>query len=305
MIKKQEKCSDLMSLERNVKKGAIKKKERKLILDNDSIKKKQIPPLSLDRKKEVATKSLASFDQLSEIEKDVVNIAKEIFKLKKHDSKFLIKNKSDLERYPIIGQLYSNCVSKLHYSKGYSKEEIFLAIRNLENECWIVSEGRRTKLEILNDNGYKKVIDFIRNNPGVHALDNKVEKELGITRSPFIKRIITLLRYKIIRAHKIGKIIHFFLADTPMHHDELKALFLNPLISKMIKEISKDIYVSGIQLGNVFNEPVHKINYYLKKIKDLNVIKKTKDKTGRKCYCINNKLLSNYNNVFNEPRFIT
>lgn len=294
-----------MSLERNVEKKPLKKQKREILLDNDTIKKKQIPLLSHNRKKKMTTKSLASINKLSEIEKDVLKIAEEIFKLKKYDNKFSIKNESDLEKYPIIGKLYSSCVSKLHYSKGYSKEEIFLAIRNLENECWIVPEGRRTKLEILKDDNYKNVIEFIRNNPGVHALDNKIEEKLGITRSPFIKRVLTLLRHKIIRTHKIGKIIHFFLEDIPPDHDELKALFLNPLIPKLIKEISKNIYISGIQLGNVLNEPVHKIHYYLKKIKDLNIIKKVKDKTGRECYWINNNLLFSYNKVFREPHFIS
>ena len=292
-----------MSLERNGKKRPIKEQKREILLDNDSIKKKKIPLLSNYREKTITKKSLASIDKLSEIEKAVLDIAEEIFKLKKYDTKFSIKNKSDIERYPIIGKLYSRCVSKLHYSKGYSKDEIFLAIQNLENECWIVSEGRRTKLEILNDVNYKNVIELIRNNPGVHALDNKIEKELGMTRSPFIKRVITLLRYKIIRVHKIGKILHFFIEEVPSYHDELKALFLNSLIPKLIKEIFKNIYISGVQLGNVLNEPVHKIHYYLKRIKDLNIIKKIKDKTGRRSYWVNNNLLSSYNKIFKEPDF--
>ncbi len=93
--------------------------------------------------------------------------------------------------------------------------------------------------------------------------------------------------------------------DIPPDHDEMKALFLNPLIQKLIKEISQNIYISGIQLGNVLNEPVHKIHYYLKKIKDLNIIKKNKDRTGRECYWINNNLLFSYNKVFKEPHFIS
>jgi len=138
-----------MSLERNVKKEPIKKQKREILLDNDSIKKKQIPLLSNNNKKKMTTKSLASIDKLSEIERDVLNIAEEIFKLKKYDTKFSIKNKSDLEKYPIIGKLYSSCVSKLHYSKGYSKEEIFLAIRNLENEDNSLRFFRMIKTEYL------------------------------------------------------------------------------------------------------------------------------------------------------------
>ncbi|MFW9819641.1 MAG: hypothetical protein ACFFE5_08535, partial [Candidatus Thorarchaeota archaeon] len=190
-----------------------------------------------------------------------------------------------------------------HYSKGYSKEEIFLTIRNLEKEGWIVSEGRRTKLEILNDDSYKRVIEFIRRNPGVHALDHKVEEELGITRNPFIKRVLKLLKYKIIRTHKIGKLVHFFLIDTPSQYDELKALFLNPLIPKIIIEISKNQNISGIQLGDILNESVHKIHYYLKRIENLEIIKKKTNQSGKKNYWINKNLLSNYNKVFKEPHF--
>ncbi len=40
-----------MSLERNVKKEPIEKQKRKILLDNGSIKKKQIPLLSHNRKK--------------------------------------------------------------------------------------------------------------------------------------------------------------------------------------------------------------------------------------------------------------
>lgn len=294
-----------MSLEKSGKKKAIKKQKIGILLDNDPIKKEQIPLLSPNRKKKIATKSLSSINKLSKIEKDVLNIAEDILKLQKYSTKFSIKNNSDLEKYPIIGKLFSSCVSKLHYSKGYSKEDIFLAIRNLESEYWIVPEGRRTKLEILNDDNYKIMIEFIENNPGIHASDNKVEEKLGITRIPFIKRVVTLLRYKIIRSHKIGKILHFFLVDIPPDHDELKALFFNPLILKLIKEISKNIYISGIQLGNILNEPVHKIHYYLKKIMDLNIIKKDKDNTGRECFWINNDLLVSYNKAFREPHFKT
>ncbi|MFX1388658.1 MAG: hypothetical protein ACFE9Z_01175 [Promethearchaeota archaeon] len=293
-----------MSLERNIKKRIIKKQKGEIPLDNNTLQRKEINEQEVILEKQgFETRNLASIDELSEIEKDVLNIAEKIFKSSKYDNKFNIETKQDLERYPIIGQLYSNSISKLHYSKGYTKEELFLAIRNLEKEGWIVSEERRTKSEILNDKNYKKIIEFIKKNPGVHALDPKVEEELEITRSPFLKRVITLLHYNIIRAHKIGKIVHFFLIDTPPQYDKLKALFLNPLIPKLIKEISKDKFISGIQLGKILNEPVHKIHYYLKKIKELEIIIRKKENSGRKGYFLNKNLLSNYNEIFKEPRF--
>ncbi|MFW9819245.1 MAG: hypothetical protein ACFFE5_06505, partial [Candidatus Thorarchaeota archaeon] len=114
-----------MSLERNVKKNIIKKQKKAILLDNDIILKEKI----YEQKEKSLMKGLPSINQLSEIEKNVLNLAKEIFKLKKYDSKFTLTTKFDIERYPIIGKLYSKCVSKFHYRKGYSKEEIFLAIR--------------------------------------------------------------------------------------------------------------------------------------------------------------------------------
>ena len=292
-----------MSLERNVKKRLDKKEKREIMLDNSVIQKKN-HSFSLKIEENLIKESPVSIDQLSKIEKDVLVIAKEIFKSKKYNTNFSINNKSDIERYPIIGQLFTTCISKLYYSKGYSKKQIFLAIQNLEHEGWIVSERRRTKLEILNDENYKQVIEFIRNNPGIHAFDKKIEKDLGITRSPFIKRVIHLMHFKLIRAHKIGKIVHFFLDDIPSQYDELRALFLNPLNAKLIKEISKDVYITGLQLGNILNEPVHKIHYYLKKLKDLKIIGKWKDKTGKSFYEVNKFLLFSYNKVFKEPNFI-
>jgi hypothetical protein len=289
-----------MELERNIKKKNIRKQKQEILSDNDTIKKKTIckeNEISVER-------DLTSINNLSEIERDVLNLAEEIFKLRKYNSKFNIETKRDLERYPIIGQLYSNCISKFHYSKGYSKEELFTTIRILEKKGWIVSEGRRTKLEILKDDKYKNLIELIRRNPGIYALDQKVEEELGITRTPFIKRILVLLRYKIIRIRKIGKIVHYFLEKTPSSFDELKALFLNPLVPRIISEILKDKTISRIQLSNKLNEPVHKIHYYLIKIKNLEVVKDIRDNNGKKVLWINKDLLSDYNKVFKDPSFI-
>jgi hypothetical protein len=78
---------------------------------------------------------------------------------------------------------------------------------------------------------------------------------------------------------------------------------LNPLIPKIIMEISKDQKTSGIKLGDILNEKVHKIHYYIKKIKALEIIKRKKNQTGRSYYWINKNMLLNYNKVFKKPDF--
>jgi hypothetical protein len=242
-------------------------------------------------------------EELTEIEKDVLEIAEEILKLKRYDSEFEIESKSQIQKYPIIEKLYATSISKLAYNKGYSKEDIFLTIRNLEEKNWIVTNERRTKLEILNNEKLLAILDFIRENPGVHARDDKIEEQLGITRTPFIKHVITLERFELIRSKKIGKTLHYFLEDLTEEYDEIRAIFLNPLIPKIIEEIFKDETISISSIGEMLQVYPGTINYHLKKMKDLNMVKSVKNKEAKKIHLINVDLLKKYNKVFKEPDF--
>ena len=189
-------------------------------------------------------------EKLSEIELDVLDVAKEVLKLKRYDSEFKIELERDkIQKYPIIEKLYAQCIGKLSYRKGYSKEDIFLAIRSLEEKNWIVTNERRTKLEILTNEKLVKILDFIKENPGIHARDEKIEEELKISRTPFLKHIMTLERFKLIRSKKVGKGLHYFLTDVPEDYDKLKVVFLNPLIPQILEEIFKDESITIARIG--------------------------------------------------------
>ena len=139
-----------MSLERRRDPRETKKKDT---LEDSMFRRLDFSPLH-DRKegeeklekKEVAKQIV---DELTVIEKDVLEIAKDILKLKRYGSDFEIESETQIQKYPIIEKLYAKCIAKLSYRKGYSKEEIFIAIRSLEEKNWIVTKERRTKLEIL------------------------------------------------------------------------------------------------------------------------------------------------------------
>ncbi len=169
--------------------------------------------------------------------------------------------------------------------------------------CWIVTNERRTKLEILNNEKLSKILNFIEENPGIHARNEKIEKELRITRTPFLKHIMTLERFKLIRSKKIGKSLHYFLVDVPEDYDKYKVIFSNSLIPKLIEEIFKDEGIAISKIGEILDVYSGTIQYHMKKLKDLDLIKSVKDKQNQKIHLVNIELLKKFNEFFKEPNF--
>jgi len=291
-----------MSLEKRREPRGNKEKE---ILEESSFRRLDFKPLEEKSDKALDIEEIKEeiVEELSEIEKDVLEIAEDILKLKRYDSEFEIVSEAQIQKYPIIEKLYAKCIAKYSYRKGYSKEEIFLAIRSLEEKNWIVTNERRTKLEILSNDKLVKILDFIKNHPGIHARDDKVEEELGITRTPFLKHVMTLERFELIRSTKIGKTLHYFLSDVPEDYEEFKVIFLNPLIPKILEEMFKDEEITVSSIGENLETYSGTILYHIKKLKQLNLVRTTKNKAGKKIFLVNIELLKKYNTLFSEPDF--
>ena len=286
-----------MSLERRREPKRSKEKEN---LEDSTFRRLDFRPLQEVEIEEIEEEIV---DELTQIEKDVLDIASEILKLKRYESEFEIESESQIQKYPIIEKLYAKCIAKLSYRKGYSKEEIFLAIRSLEEKNWIVTNERRTKLEILTNEKMVKILDFIKENPGIHARDSKIEEELDITRTPFLKHVMTLERFKLIRSKKIGKSLHYFLSEVPEDYDKYKIIFLNPLIPKLLEQMFRDESVTVSKMGEILDIYPGTILYHLKKLKELNLVKSTKNQSGKKIHLVNIELLKLYNEFFDEPDF--
>ncbi|MFX0071763.1 MAG: hypothetical protein ACFFAO_11800, partial [Candidatus Hermodarchaeota archaeon] len=116
-----------MSLE---KKRETKETKKEKKLEDSSFRQMDFTPL--EEKLEKTHDKVSITDELTEIENDVLEIAKDVLKLKRYDAEFAVESESEIQRYPIIEKLYAKCIAKLSYKKGYSKNDIFLAIRNLE-----------------------------------------------------------------------------------------------------------------------------------------------------------------------------
>lgn len=297
-----------MSLERR---RETKEPKKEKTLEESTFRQKDFTPLpeklKKDKEREIKEdyEELAIEEELSVIEKDVLEIAKDILKLKRYDAEFIVDSEAEIQKYPIIEKLYAKCIAKLSYNKGYSKNDIFLAIRSLEEKNWIVTNERRTKLEILNNKKLTKILDFIKNNPGIHARDEKVEKELKITRTPFLKHIMTLERFKLIRSRKIGKSLHYFPIEIQEDDDldQFKVIFLNPLIPNILEEFFKNNSIFISQIGQNLDIYSGTIQYHVKKLKGLNLLKSTKNQSGKKIHLVNIELLKQYNEIFKEPDF--
>ena len=293
-----------MSLE---KRRETKENKGEKELEGSSFRRLDFTPLQdFETKKKQKVKARIKEDtELTVIEKDVLDIAQEILKLKRYDADFDIdiSSEAELQKFPIIEKLYAKSIAKLAYKRGYSKEEIFLSIRTLEEKNWIVTNERRTKLEILNNEKLVKILKFIEENPGIHARNEKIEEELGITRTPFLKHIMTLERFKLIRSKKIGKSLHYFLADVPEDYDKYKVIFSNPLIPKIIEEIFKDEGIAISRIGEILDVYSGTIQYYMKKLKDLDLIKSVKTQKEQKIHVVNVELLTRFNEFFGEPDF--
>ncbi|KKK44781.1 hypothetical protein LCGC14_0765690 [marine sediment metagenome] len=289
-----------MSLERRRENRKTKEKE---ILEDSSFRRLDFSPLVEEKKVEEKKPKARLFDELTEIEKDILDIAKDILKLKRYDADFKIESESQIQKFPIIEKLYAKCIAKLSYKKGYSKEEIFLTIRNLEEKTWIVTNERRTKQEILTNEKLVKIMNFIKENPGIHARDEKIANELEITRTPFLKHVMTLERFKLIRSRKIGKTLHYFLTDLPEDYDHFKAIFLNQMIPKILEEIFKDETVTVSEIGENLEIYSGTVLYHVNKLKALNIARVTKNKAGKKIFVVNFELLKSYNEIFDEPDF--
>ncbi|MBY9009900.1 MAG: winged helix-turn-helix transcriptional regulator [Candidatus Lokiarchaeota archaeon] len=293
-----------MSLE---KRREPKERQREKELEVSSFRRVDFTPLqemkAEKRKSQKEPEPL--IEELTEIEVDVLDIAKVILKLKRYDADFDIEvsSEAELQKFPIIEKLYAKCIAKLAYKKGYSKEEIFLAIRSLEDKSWIVTNERRTKLEILNNEKLAKILEFIKENPGIHARDEKIEEELGITRTPFLKHIMTLERFKLIRSKKIGKSLHYFLADVPEDYDKFKVVFSNPLIPKIIEEIFKEEGIAISKIGEDLDVYSGTVQYHLKKLKELDLVRSVKTQKSQKIHVVNIELIKKFNTFFDEPDF--
>jgi len=89
----------------------------------------------------------------------------------------------------------------------------------------------------------------------------------------------------------------------PEDYDKFKAIFLNPLIPQILEEFFKEESITISEIGNTLDMYSGTILYHVKKLKELNIVKSTKNQLNKKIHLVNIELLKKYNDYFKEPDF--
>ncbi len=231
-----------------------------IIVEDESLAEEKPPVPELE----------SEVEELTPLETEILDIAKKILKLKRYEIKLEIEREETVS--PMVEKLYGTCVAKLTGAKGFSKSEIFLALRELERKNWIVTDERRTKEEILENDILQDVLKLISNDPGIHARDDKIQEVLGITRNPFTKHVMTLLRFDLIEKRKIGKTTNYFPRDFPEDLMELCVVLQNDLALDTVKLLIKDPNMGVLDLARELDVFHGAIQYHLKKMREFNFV---------------------------------
>ena len=222
---------------------------------------------------------------LTDLERDIISVAQEILKLKRYEVKLQIDKMENMN--PLVDKLYATCIARFSYSKGYSKSEIFLTIKELERKNWIVTGQRRTRQEILQNEMMREILRLIDDVPGIHARSPLIQERLGITRNPFTKHVMTLASFDLIRVEKIGKTQNYFPLTTPKDLDELFVILQNDLCLKMVQLLINKPGMGVLDLARELNVFHGAIQYHLKKLKALGLLNENLE--------INTKIAQHYN----------
>ena len=204
---------------------------------------------------------------LTNLERDVISVAQETLKLKRYEAKLLVDRVENMN--PLVDKLFATCIARFSYSKGYSKSEIFLTLKELERKNWIVTGQRRTRQEILENAIMKGILGLIEDAPGIHARDPLILERLGITRNPFTKHVMTLTSFDLIRIGKIGKTQNYFPLSSPPDFDELFVVLQNDLCLKLVQLLLDKSGIGVLDIARELNVFHGAIQYHIKKLKIL------------------------------------
>jgi predicted transcriptional regulator len=252
---------------------------------------KPLPAGLVEGNKQGAIDDLAGADyaDLTEVERDILRVARDSLKKKRFETTLSFEPFS-----PIVEKLVNDCIAKFRAQKGYEKEQIVDALKSLEEMHWIVSDERRTKEEILESELYKAILDLIKEFPGIHARDEKVQERLGITRNPFLKHLLVLERFQLVQKKQYGKLWNYFLATFEEDETvaELIVILYNDIVRQLVTLLIQNPGSSIMDLARNTIPPVFHgaIQYHLKKLEELGLISSEGETRN-----INISLLHRYN----------
>ena len=116
-----------MSLE---KRRDTKDSDKKKILDESTFRQTDFTPLQKREPKKEESETVLIEGDLKEIEQDVLDIAKDILKLKRYEAEFEIEDgAAQIQKYPIIEKLYAKLNLEFTSQEGYQFSDYIQELR--------------------------------------------------------------------------------------------------------------------------------------------------------------------------------
>lgn len=156
-----------------------------------------------------------SKDELTEIQRFIVDVAEELL------------TKEKLER------LYPLELLEITKKRGnYPENELFQNITTLYEGKWIIPDENLTKNLVLSIENYRRVYQFVVENPGSDTLD--VMNGLGVSFRFALKSLETLFKFRFIRAHKYSQYFLYFPSYMDEEGDKIYCLARNATIRQIL-----------------------------------------------------------------------
>ncbi|MBN2153777.1 MAG: hypothetical protein JW839_20130 [Candidatus Lokiarchaeota archaeon] len=181
---------------------------------------------------------------LTEIEQKVLGIAREL--MRKH---YLL----DLEDL---------CMQSVRFLHDYTRPAIQQAIESLSRKNVVFNGSALTRDTVLNNETRRRILDLIRERPGIHLSTIKKATEIGSRTAMVHLRVLE--RFQMIRAEKYDNIKAYFDYILPKEND----LFYHYLQKGKMREIYSAVLarpgISMVELASLFRDSIPQPTLYRK-----------------------------------------
>ena len=137
--------------------------------------------------------------------------------------------------------------------------------------------------EVLENENRNKIIDLILNEPGIHF--NELLRKTGLAAGNLVWHLDILMTYKVIGKKRIGNFISYFpyYQKNPISNVNLK-LQKSKLTLEILEMIEKEPGIWNNLITKKFKVDHKTIQYHLKKLNELGLIKLEKEGRKKKIY---------------------
>jgi len=196
---------------------------------------------------------------------------------------------------PSIYQAKSKLKKKFHIDN----DEIDKIFKELKEDGLIQITSEEISINFLANSVRKEIYDRIKSYPGLNI--NNLKKQLNFGSNQLLWHLGVLQNLKLIKSVSIGKIISFGKIDIDDSKIKFGYLLLKDSIRKLIEYLIKFPHgQSEMEIAVFLYQPRSSINYSLKKLMKMNIIKRKLDESNLNLYFVNKSLIQRFEERIND-----